>query len=77
MNKVSESLFCCWPSSISPALENLWGQKQIRDLKEDQHGDDHHGQHQGHDPKEFEPNNQDIALKETSNGATCILNVAK
>ena len=75
--KVSESLFCCWPSSISSALENLWGQHQIHDLKEDQHGDDHHGQHQSHDPKEFEPNNQDLALKETNNGATCILNVAK
>ena len=83
--KVSESLFCCWPNSISSTLVRFWENQQKFDLKGD------HQQNQ--DLKEDEnlhSNNQDLALKERNNeptdgteikaspySVTCILDVAK
>ena len=83
--KVGESLFCCWPTSISSALIRLWDKQQNQDLKKDQH--------QSQDLKEdqdLRSSNQDLALKERNNEVTdgteikasqhpvtCILDVAQ
>ena len=68
--KVAESLFCCWPTSISSALVRLWGQQQ---LKEEQHSN-------SPDLALKEKTNQVTdgidAAKESQNPTTCVLDVA-
>ena len=73
--KVGESLFCCWPTSISSALIRRWDEQQNQDLKEaeQQCQDLKKDEQQCQDLKEDQnlcSNNRDLALKERTNEVT-------
>jgi len=59
---VSESLFCCWPTSISSVLVRFWEKQQNQDLKDDNQ------QHQ--EQQHLHSNNWDLALKERNKEVT-------